>query len=60
MSNTSDDTPHYESLYHCLECRQVYYLEETDDKVVETCDNCGPGTFFKIPATQLVGGEITV
>lgn len=42
------DSEHHESFYHCLECRQVFYLEETDDKVTERCPNCGPGTQFKI------------
>jgi len=39
---------HYESLYHCNMCRGVYYLEETDHKLMYTCENCGPSTFFKI------------
>jgi len=39
---------HYESLYHCLECRLVFYFEETDQKITATCPICGPGTQFKI------------
>lgn len=39
---------HFESLYHCLECRQVFYYEETDNKITRRCPNCGPGTQFKI------------
>lgn len=42
------DSMHYESFYHCLECRQVFYLEETEDKIRERCPHCGPGTQFKI------------
>jgi len=41
-------TEHYESFYHCNSCRAVYYLEQTDRKLMRTCKNCGPGTFFKI------------
>lgn len=39
---------HFESFYHCLECRQVFYLEETEEKVMGRCPTCGPGTKFKI------------
>jgi DNA-directed RNA polymerase subunit RPC12/RpoP len=44
----NSESQHFESFYHCLECRQVFYLEETDEKVTERCPNCGPGTQFKI------------
>ena len=50
-----------ESFYHCLECRQVVYLEETDEKVQHRCPDCGPGTFHKIEdKTTAVSEPMTV
>lgn len=39
---------HFESFYHCVECRQVFYFERTNDKITENCPNCGTATQFKI------------
>lgn len=48
MTEKSNNEEHFESFYHCLECRQVFYREETAPKVSGRCPNCGPGTQFKI------------
>lgn len=46
---------HYESLYHCVNCRRVYYFEGTEDKITWRCEDCGPSTMFKISVDELVG-----
>lgn len=42
----------YENFYHCVSCRGVVYLEETDQKVLHHCGSCGPAMHFKIEATE--------
>lgn len=39
---------HSERLYHCVDCRTVYYFERTERKIMETCEHCGPTTMFRI------------
>lgn len=47
----------YENFYHCVSCRRVVYLEETERKVLQSCPDCGPSTHFKIEITE--GEETT-